>query len=88
MQDRPPLEIRPLVLAARADPPERNDEQLVAVDPSIYESSFGEVLCHSHELFEVNDGSLLHDTRSRDVHAGVSSRVSNGGLEDQKRLFW
>jgi hypothetical protein len=30
MQDRP-LEIRPLVPAARADSPERNDEQLVAV---------------------------------------------------------
>jgi hypothetical protein len=53
MQDRPPLEIRPLVSTARADSPERNDEKFVAVNPFGYEPLFGEVFGHAHELFGV-----------------------------------
>jgi hypothetical protein len=75
MQDQGPLEIRPLVPAARTDSPERNDKKFVAVNPFGYESPFGEVLGHSHKLFEFGDGSLLHDPGPREVHPGVSSRV-------------
>ena len=87
MQDQGSLEIRSLVPTARTDSPERNDEQFVAVNPFGYESPFSEVLGHSHKLFEVGDGGLLHDLGPRDVHPGVSSRVSNGRLEDQKCLL-
>jgi hypothetical protein len=45
MQDWPLLGIQASSPAARADPPERDDEQLVVVDPFAYESPFGEVLC-------------------------------------------
>jgi hypothetical protein len=73
MQDQGPLEIRPLVPAARTDSPERNDKKFVAVNPFGYETPFGEVL--GHKRFEVGDGGLLHDTCPSDVHPGVSSRV-------------
>jgi len=79
------LEIRPLVPAAHGDPPEGDDEQFVGVDPFVYESPFSEVLSHTHELFQIGDASLLHDTCPRDVHAGVSSRVRNGRPQDRKR---
>ena len=82
------LVIRPLVPAACADAPERNDEKFVAVNPFGYEPPFGEVFGHSYELFEVSNASLLHELRTRDVHPGVSSYVRNGRLEDQKRLLW
>jgi hypothetical protein len=87
MQHRP-LEILPLVLATRADSPECNDEEFIAVNPFGYESPFGEGLGHSHKLFEVGDAGLLHDPGPRDVHPGVSSRVSNGRSQDPKRLLW
>jgi hypothetical protein len=56
MQVQGPLEIRPSVPTARIDFPERNYEQFVAVNPFGYESPFGEVLGHSHKLFEFGDG--------------------------------
>jgi hypothetical protein len=87
MQDRP-LEIRPLVPTARTDSPERNYEKFVAVNPFGYETPFGEVLGHSHELFEIGDAGLLHDLGPRDMRPGVSSRVCNGDPQDRKRGFW
>ena len=88
MQYQGSLELRPLVLAARADSPERNYEKFVAVDPFGYEPPFGEVLGHSHELSGVGDAGLLHNPGPRDVHPGVSFRVSNGRSQDRKRLLW
>jgi len=85
MQDRSPLEIRPLVLAARTDSPEGDNEQLVAVHSLCYKTPFGEVLGHTDELFEIGNAGLLHDPGSRDVYPGVSSRVRNGRSQDRKR---
>jgi hypothetical protein len=85
MQDRSPLEIRPLVLAARTDSPEGDNEQLVAVHSLCYETPFGEVLGHTDELFEIGNAGLLHDPGPRDVYPGVSSRVRNGRSQDRKR---
>jgi hypothetical protein len=85
MQDGPPLEISSLGLVARTDSPKGDDEQLIAVNPFGYETPFGEVLGHAHELFEVGDAGLLHDPCPRDVHPGVSFRVRNGRLQDRKR---
>jgi len=72
----------------RADAAERNDEQLVPVDPFSYVTPLGKVFRYAHELFQVSDTGLVHNLRSKDMNPKLASSVCDGCLQDVQRLLW
>src|SRR3712207_9150672 len=77
-----------LALCAHTYASERNNEQLVLVDPLSYVTPLVKIFSYAHKLFQVGDTGLAHNLRSRDMDPEFASCIRNDRLQHEQRLLW